>query len=400
VSDARASIGRRRGRRKESEGAHLIAVLNLPVPDDVRVWIQAEALRDAGRSVVVICPSLRGHRAGRRMVEGIEVCYFPAVEGRGALGTILEGLWNTLVVSVIAGWLIGRGRIESVQVCNPPDSLFLLLRWATRRGCTTVYDQHDVVPVLAEERFSSGLLHRVFQRMERETIRAADVLITPSVEQLRRIEDLYGRTATLVRTASPVVTESRQDGSGVPCLGYLGVIGEQDGVGDLVEAVALLFDAQRRGFTVRIAGDGPALAAVRTAAEERGVAEVITFEGWLDRAAVPEFLSEIDAMVVPDPPSPFNHLCAMNKVTHAMAAGIPVVYRPLRENSNILGGLGEIAAGADVADFASALGRMLDRSPAQRAEDGEALRERFRDELDWTIQQGRYVGAVSTQLVS
>jgi glycosyltransferase involved in cell wall biosynthesis len=186
----------------------------------------------------------------------------------------------------------------------------------------------------------------------------------------------------------------REDGD-TTVLGYLGVIGEQDGVGDLVEAVDMLRGRGVTGFRVEVAGDGPALAGVREQVAQRGLGELVRLRGWLGPKQIGPFLDEIDAMAVPDPDIEFNHYCAMNKVTHAMARGIPVVLRPLRENSRLVGDSGVVAEDVSLPAFADALEAMIGLSEKERLAIGERLREIFEAELSWDKSAERYLEAVS-----
>lgn len=382
----------------------VIVVLNLPVPDDHRVWAQAEALRDDGAAVTVVCPAIREKAPGSETIDGIDVVYFRSFEGAGRLGTIFEGAWTTFVSSREAKRALRRpASTRMLQVCNPPDMLFGLLRWARRHGCRTVYDQHDVVPALAGSRPAFRRLERFFLACERRTIAAADVVLTPSQEQVERLRRLYDRHAVVVRTASivesaadsrkPDETETRDHAETV--LGYLGVIGEQDGVGDLLDAVVALRARGLTGFRVEIAGDGPALPAVRERAARQGLDGLVRLRGWLGPGQIAAFLDEIDAMVVPDPDIEFNHYCAMNKVTHAMARGIPVVLRPLRENSRLVAGAAVIAEDMSPTAFADALETMLAVPRATRTAIGGKLREIFEAELAWHSSAPRYLEAAS-----
>jgi glycosyltransferase involved in cell wall biosynthesis len=290
-----------------------------------------------------------------------------------------------------------------VQVCNPPDMLFGLLRWARRRGVRTVYDQHDVVPALAGSRPAFRRLEPFFLSCERRTVDAAHVVLTPSQEQVERLRTLYGREAVVVRTASiaaqaPPPRHDDHDGHGAGreiVLGYLGVIGEQDGVGDLLAAVSLLRERGVTGFRAEIAGDGPALPAVREQLAARGLGDLVRLHGWLNHDQIAAFLDGIDAMVVPDPDIEFNHYCAMNKVTHAMARGIPVVLRPLRENSRLVDGAAVVAEDMGLPAFADALETMVALPPATRAAVGAKLLEIFEAELSWEGSAPRYLEAVS-----
>lgn len=145
------------------------------------------------------------------------------------------------------------------------------------------------------------------------------------------------------------------------------------------------------GFRVEIAGDGPALPAVRARLLELGLEETVQLRGWVGRDEIDTFLKGIDAMLVPDPDTEFNHHCAMNKVTHAMARAIPVVMRPLRENSRIVGEAGIVAGDMSLPAFADAIERFLAASAAERADLGTRLLATFDAELSWSTFGPRYL---------
>lgn len=398
----------------------VLVLLNLPVPDDQRAWSQALALRDDGARVTVVCPAIRGRRAGTERIDGVDVVRFRSFEGQGPLATAAEGFWTAAAAGAAARRALrtSRGARRMLQIGNPPDLLFPLAWWARRRGVRTVYDQRDVVPVLAASREGFSKLTPLFLAAEHRMITTADVVITPSEEQRARIQERYGRDALIVRTAEvpaevPAEKDSAPEVSGTPLaqdspapdsesplcpdllIGYLGVIGEQDGLTDLLDAVALLRADGATGFQVEVAGDGPALPAARTHATRLGLDDLVTFHGWLGPGAVDEFLGRIDAMAVPDPDNPFNHFCAMNKVTHAMARGIPIALRPLRENVRLTAGHAYEAADMTIRAFADALAALLKDAPAGRAEIAAAARATFEAELSWPHHAPRYVEAVS-----
>jgi len=380
----------------------VIVVFNLPVPDDHRVWAQACTLRDAGLAVTVVCPAIRGAEPGRRRIDGVDVHCFRSFEGEGRAATVLEGAWTTLAAARAAKRALAQlYGTRALQVCNPPDLSFRLLRWARRQGVRTIYDQHDVVPLLAAARPAFRRLTGFFEACERRTVEAADAVLTPSVEQAQRLRALYGREAVVVRTAA--VAESPADSACATStsppneptvLGYLGVIGEQDGVVDLIDAVHALRTRGRTGFRVEIAGDGPALPSVQARVAELGLGDLVQLRGWVGRDEIDAFLKGIDAMVVPDPDSEFNHHCAMNKVTHAMARGIPVVLRPLRENARLAGQDAYLARDLTPAAFADAIEQLLAAPSLERAQVGARLRATFESDLSWTTHAPRYLSAI------
>jgi glycosyltransferase involved in cell wall biosynthesis len=371
---------------------HAIVVLNLPVPDDRRVWAQARALRDAGIDVTVLCPAMRGHRPGTRDVEGIDVRYLRTYEGRGLVGVVAEGVWNTLLVLAQLPFLLRR-RVRTLQVCNPPDTLFPLLALARVARIRTLYDQHDLSPAMASARPGFERIRPLLELCERLTVRTAHRVITTGVEQQQRLRGRYGIAAEVVRSAPHADDHLHTPRPGSAVLGYLGVVGEQEGLEDLLEAVAHLRD-RGVGVDVRIAGDGPYLPDARAHAERLGVD--VTFTGWLTGDALEAFVRDLDAVVVSDPESEYNHHCAMNKVIEAMARGLPVVMRPLAENRHLAGDHAWVTEGWSIDAFADTIATFATSMPEERAARGAALRARYERDLAWPAQAARYVATVGS----
>src|SRR6266700_3294364 len=88
----------------------LILVENLPSPFDRRVWQEAGALRDAGYTVSIICPTGCGCEAS-----------FEA--------------------------------IDDIHACNPPDLFFLIGGFYKLCGKKFLFDHHDANPELYVAKF-------------------------------------------------------------------------------------------------------------------------------------------------------------------------------------------------------------------------------------------------------
>src|SRR5512142_10872 len=105
----------------------LILVENLPSPFDRRVWQEATALRDAGYSVSIICPTGKGYECHFQEIEGIAIYrYDLPMEAEGALGYAIEyssALFHTFALC----WrvLFTRG-FDVIHACNPPDLFFAI----------------------------------------------------------------------------------------------------------------------------------------------------------------------------------------------------------------------------------------------------------------------------------
>jgi len=145
-------------------------------------------------------------------------------------------------------------------------------------------------------------------------------------------------------TAAPVKAPPR----GVPVLGTLGRLHRNKGIDVLLHAVARL-KARGVAAQVRIAGDGPEMARLRTLAAALGLGETVDFAGWVKPDA---YLPALDLFVLPSRVEPFGLV-----VAEAMAAGVPVVASRIDGPAEILmdGELGRLAPPRDAAALADAI---------------------------------------------
>src|SRR5205085_4605858 len=135
---------------------------------------------------------------------------------------------------------------------------------------------------------------------------------------------------------------------------------------------------------------------LRSLVAELRLGDVVELCGWLQEAELEGFLAGVHGFVVPDPVTDFNDSCPMLKVSHALGAGLPVVMTPLKENLALTGGAGFVAAGDTPADLADAIGAWAASDRATRLAQGEALRDRWRSELDPAMHMARYVAALDS----
>src|SRR5579863_6751107 len=82
----------------------LIIVQNLPVPFDRRVWLECQALVEAGYAVSVICPKGPGDPA-EEIVAGVTLYKYPPPRGgNGATAFVREYLYSL----VATAWLTAK----------------------------------------------------------------------------------------------------------------------------------------------------------------------------------------------------------------------------------------------------------------------------------------------------
>ncbi|OYU19178.1 MAG: glycosyltransferase WbuB [Rhodobacteraceae bacterium PARR1] len=373
----------------------LIVVENLPVPLDRRVWLEAMTLTTAGYQVSVICPMARGWNAPYEVIDGVHIYRhpMPAEAHSGALAYAREygaALWHWFRLS----YRVRRERgFDVIQGCNPPDLVFLLALWWRLRGVRYMFDHHDVCPELFEAKFGKrGLLWRVMMIWERLTFATADVSIATN-ESFRAIAHRRGKMAAgdvfVVRSAPQ--TDRFIPGLGNPdwrkgadcVLGYVGVIGQQEGMDLLVAAVDHLVNVMgRRGVHALIVGFGPHLPVVEQDVRDRGLSAHFTFTGALYDTALLEVLNVIDIGVAPDPKNAMNDISTMNKVMEYMTLGKPVVQFDLTEGRASAGEASLYATDNDPIKMAECIARLMD-DPDLRQRMGALGRARVLENLSW-----------------
>jgi len=368
----------------------VILVENLPVPLDRRVWLEATILRDAGWDVVVIGP--RGGPGMDRLrdeIDGVTVLRYPQRVAEGLSGYLAEYL-GSLVFS--ASWFIWarlRGPIDVIHGCNPPD-LFWLFGWVGRLwGATYVFDQHDPSPELSLTKFGSRgvagrLAHRFTLAIERASYRTASVVFSVN-ESCRDIALRRGRLSSDrvvvlrntpdVATLRALVTGIRPIGRGV---GYVGVMGSQDGLDVLIDAWArVVAEPDLSDVRLDLVGDGPMRAALQArVAGDRSLASSVRFHGFQPPSAYAPLLAACMIGVSPDPPTPFNDLSSMVKIMDYLAIGRGVVAFDLTETRRLGGEALVLARPATPDGLADALIGVL-RDPAEAARLEQVARARI-----------------------
>lgn len=389
----------------------LIIVQNLSVPLDRRVWSECKALERSGYSVSVICP--RGETDARyEEIEGVCIHrYNPPRPATGLLSYGWEFAYCWLRTAAIAMALFARERFDVIQGCNPPDTYFALAQLFRPFGVKYVFDHHDLCPELYVCRDPSQPASRrvlaVLRWLERCTYRAADHVITTNETYLERARRRTGKPHgdfTVVRsspdpaTMRPIapIPELRNGGRHLCC--YLGIMGPQDGVENVIRAAAIIkHKFGRDDVQFALMGFGDTLARLRELADELVVEDVVTFTGRVDLPTISAYLSTAAVGLCPDPKTAFNDASTMNKVLEYMAHGIPVVSFNLDETQKTAGSAGRYVewqgdAGADQRAYAEAILELL-ADPARRLAMGRDGRARIENGLGWPSQATRYVEA-------
>jgi glycosyltransferase involved in cell wall biosynthesis len=384
----------------------LIIVENLPVPFDRRVWNEARALRETGYEVSVISPTGPNAEKRRETIEGIEIYRHPLPEARGTIGYFSEYASALYWEYRLAHRVNRKKKVDVVHACNPPDLIFLIGRSLKRRGAKFVFDHHDLNPELFEAKFGKrGLLYRAVCWLERQTFRTADISIATN-DSYRRIaiqrgqmpaEKVFvvrsGPDQTLMRLvpANPKWKNGRKY-----LIAYVGVMGAQEGISYLLEAVRhIVHDLNRRDIQFCLVGKGPEFEALQHEARDLMIADFITFTGRVPDDVLVEVLNTADVCVNPDAVNPMNDMSTMNKIMEYMAIGKPIVQFELHEGRFSAEDSSLYAKPNDAADFGNKILALLD-NPEWRSRMGAFGAKRVRDVLAWDYERPKLLAAYAS----
>ncbi len=381
----------------------LLIVENSSYEFDPRVQNEVAALAAAGYQVTVICPRIPNAPV-RRLPPGVRVYHHWTPSADGGRGGYLAEYFVALALELaLAGWVFLRRGFQVIQGCNPPDTICLVAAPFKLFGVRYIFDHHDAAPELYEAKYDKrGFAYRIQVALERLTYRLSDVVMATN-ESYRQLAITRGHRAPdrvfVVRNAPDPrrvfsVPENPAWRFGKRYMvGYVGAMGEQDGL-DLLLAVAARFKQQgRRDTHFTLVGGGRALPGLKAMVASAGLEDLVTFAGRLPDRQMLEVLSTADICVNPDKPCRMNDMSTMIKIMEYMALGKPIVQFQSTEGRVSAADASLYADPArGVEDFADKLAWLLDH-PEERLRMGAIGRRRLDDSLAWKYSVPRLLAA-------
>ncbi|MEM8796997.1 MAG: glycosyltransferase family 4 protein [Pseudomonadota bacterium] len=399
VSEARPAPG------DPSNRGILIIVENLPAPFDRRVWQEAKALRAEGFTVSIICPKGRGHDASYECLDDIHIYRHPLpVDANGALGYVVEYGTALFWEFVLSAKVFRRHGFSVIHACNPPDLIFLIAAFYKiffRRKF--MFDQHDLCPELFELKFGrKGAMHRMLTLFERLTFFFADQSIATNETFKRLAIERGGMDADDVAIVKSYPDLTRfvkvplnrdLKGRFEKTIGYVGIMGSQDGIDILVRAMHHIVNARgRTDIGCVLIGDGAEIDSLKALCNELGMDDYIRFTGYMSGHPLLENLCTVDIGVIPDPPSPCNDKLSMNKVFEYMALGIPFVQFDLPQARSEARDAALVAPESTPQSLGDTMITLLD-DETSRARMSAYGYERAHREFQWDIEKQTLVKA-------
>ena len=335
-------------------------------------------------------------RRGREIVNGVRVIRYPHPPvGNGLIGYLMEYGYSTAISFLLSLWVAMRGGFDVVHSHNPPDTMFVIGAFFKLFGKRYVFDHHDLSPEMYNARFGvrgNQLVYGALVLLERLSCMVADEVIATNEsyrEMEMRRDKVRPEHITIVRNGPELGRIKRVDpdpdlmAKGKTIIGFVGVMGYQDGVDYLLRALHhLIHDLKRSDFYAVLVGTGDAWNDLRKLSTTLGLDDYVWFTGTISDADLRRYLSSADICVDPDPSNPFNDRSTMIKVTEFMAMGKPIVAFDLAENRFTAQQAAVFVPANDERAFAQAIADLMD-DPARRERMGAFGQRRIEEGLAW-----------------
>jgi len=323
-------------------------------PADIRIAKEADALLAAGHEVVLLC-FRDGDEPRRETIDGVEVIRRPLQHAHEGIPGMIEGARH-LLTRVHRPWLSAIEdvvRAEAVDLLHPHDLPLVktALVAGERRGLPVVADLHENWPEAVRQYRTVDSVRRFvrhptylasklatpisrLKRLERHCVGRADHVVTVAEEARDHYvtdcgadpEDVtvVGNTVDL-RVFDPAKAEPAgyEDDFVISYVGTLG--GEHRGLKPVIDAMPEIVEAIPDARLL-IVGSGPAYESVlRKRCRTRDVVDRVTFTGWVDFEAVPNYIAASDVCLVPHRATPHTETTVPHKLFQYMALRKPLI---------------------------------------------------------------------------
>lgn len=383
--------------------------------DVITPWLveTIRRLRGEGIEVEVLAPSYRGLRSG--VVDGVRVHRFRYAPSRwedlthdqtapdrvrerpwylGVVpGYVLSGMWS-------ASRLARAGGFDVVHVHWPIPHALLGLAARRAAGIPLVCTFHGVELTWTRRQWP------VLMPFLRHVIRTADAVTSNSTYTAGMIREVYDRPvvripfgATVGTSAgspatepdAPAARDSGDRGTSDYELLFVGRLVERKGVHYLLEALARV--RASRVVRLRVVGDGPDRAMLESRAADLGIADRVSFDGFVTAEELERRFAECDAFVLPAVVDSKGDTEGLGVVLiEALSYAKPVIASAAGGIVDVVrdGETGVLVPPADASALASAIEGLV-ADPGRAAALGLAGRALVEREYSWPVVISRLV---------
>ena len=376
----------------------LFIVENNSVPHDRRVWAEAQAAKEFGYDVSVICPIDERLQKKYLNIEGIDIyCHSRTEERPDKIGMILEYMNALFWEFILSFKLFFKKRFHVIHAANPPDHIFLIALIFKLFGVKYIFDHHDISPENYVAKYGGkGIFYYILLGMEWLTFRTANLVICTN-ESYKKIALSRGNkdeeNIFVVRNGPnidkiPLKKPNNKLREGFKYLvGYVGVIGQQEGIENLLDAIKyLVTDKKITDVKFIVVGSGPYWNEIVKIAQAMNVEKYIRFTGYIPDEELYEVLNTADVCINPEFSNPFTDKSTMVKIMEYMTFGKPVVQFETTEGKISAGDASIYVKNNSPKEFADALIDLIqDEEKRQRM--GKIGRKKIEEQLGWHIQK-------------
>jgi len=262
-------------------------------------------------------------------------------------------------------------------------------------GVKFVFDHHDINPELFVSKYNKkGFFYFLMILFEKVTFKVSDYSIATN-ESYKEIALNRGKMhpdrVAIVRSGPDLSRLRLTTGNIIYkkgrklLVGFVGVIGEQEGLDLLLESIVQIVRAKKRDdMQFAIIGDGTDLQRIKDLSRELDLDDFVDFYGRVSDEKLVDILNTADICVNPDKPTEMNNLSTMNKIMEYMSLKKPIVQFDLKE--------GKFSAqkaslyANNVFDFSEKIIKLADDEDL-RKEMGEFGYNRIINDLNWNIEK-------------
>lgn len=385
-------------------------VFDADYPWDVRVEKIASTLVEAGHDVHLISRNCE-RRPVYELRDGVHLHRLPVLSPASFdCALSFPAFFNPRWIRHI-GRVVKQQRIDVIMVRDLP----LVLSGVAvgrRHQIPVLFDMAEDYPAMIRDiwRFEGRKLRNVIVRnpwaakqVERLSVHRASGILVVVEESKTRIIDEYGISPDRISVVSNTPVRSAHGSSPNSEIGrgeseklrlvYVGGLQEGRSLDVVIKGIAQA--AEEVDCSLTVLGSGHSEPELKRLASELGVESRVRFEGFVDHAAIGDFIASSNVGLVPHAVTDHTNSTIPNKVFDYMLHGLPVLASDTRPVQRIVEAeaCGLTYRWDSPEDFATTLPRLAD--PAARRSMGERGRKAVEGTYNWTADAKRLLAVLA-----
>ena len=368
---------------------------------DARVSRYAETLARRGDHVDVIALGQEGQQAFAR-INGVNVYRIQKRERneKGKLQFLRRLLKFFVASSVFLSRRHGAQPYDLIHVHSVPD-FEVFAAWLPKlKGTPVILDIHDIVPKFYAAKFRTdkrSFLYKMLLLIERLSARFADhVIISNHIWQKTLTRSVPEEKCTVVMNfPDPNVfyhrPRTRTDDRFI--MAYPGTLNWHQGLDLAVRAFASVKERIPRA-EFHIYGQGDVKESLKRMAADLGLEGRVFFHDMLPKEKIADVMANVDLGVVPKRNDSFGGDAFSTKILEFMSLGVPVLVAGTRIDRHYFNdSVVRFFEPDDEASLAAAMVELAENDTLCKGL-SERAREFVREEYDWELRKGIYLGMV------